>query len=211
MHSKRGFPGMLGSLDCMHWIWKNCPKAHKGQYQGKSGRSTVILEAIASAYLWIWHCFFGTPGSCNDINVLDRSPLLKTLIDSKLSTDYVINGRQRNNCYWLVDGIYPEWGVFVKTISDPQGEKNKYFAKLQEGARKDIERAFGVLQSRFHILANPSRYWYQKKMPNIIKACIIIHNMIIEEQQMYGLKMKLLHWLILAPKCQETINQEQLF
>ena len=27
--------GMLGSLDCTHFPWVNCPAALKGQYQGK--------------------------------------------------------------------------------------------------------------------------------------------------------------------------------
>ena len=44
----RGFPGMVGSIDCMHWEWKNCPTAWKGQYSRGSGKPTIVLEAVAS-------------------------------------------------------------------------------------------------------------------------------------------------------------------
>uniref|UniRef100_A0A453MFX6 DDE Tnp4 domain-containing protein n=1 Tax=Aegilops tauschii subsp. strangulata TaxID=200361 RepID=A0A453MFX6_AEGTS len=69
----RGWPGLLGSLDCMHWKRKNCPKALQGQYYCHIKKPTIILEAVASKDLWIWHAFFGMPRSHNDINVLQRS------------------------------------------------------------------------------------------------------------------------------------------
>jgi hypothetical protein len=50
--------------------------------------------------------------------------------------------------YYLADGIYPSWATFVKTIPEPQGNRHKYFAKAREVIRKDVEHAYGVLQSR---------------------------------------------------------------
>ena len=55
---RRGFPGMLGSIDCMYWKWKNCPIAWKSQYSGHICEPTIVLEAMTSFDLWIWHAFF---------------------------------------------------------------------------------------------------------------------------------------------------------
>ena len=54
---------------------------------------------------------------------------------------------------------------------------------MQEGVRKDVERAFGVLQARFEIIKRPSRYWDQQDMSSIMTCCIILHNMIIDDER----------------------------
>ena len=42
--SKHGFPGMLGSLDCTHWSWRNCPTEWRGQYmRGDHEHPTIML------------------------------------------------------------------------------------------------------------------------------------------------------------------------
>jgi hypothetical protein len=183
-NASRGFPGMLGSLDCMHWHWKNCPKAWAGQYTGKENGPTIIAEAVATYDLWIWHLFFGMPGSNNDLNVLDRSPLFKNLMKGESPTaNFMVNNNHYSMCYFLVDGIYPPWAPFVGTISHPQGKKRKHFSKMQESVRKDVERAFGVLQARFQILDRPCKLWSADAMEDVITACVILHNMIVEDER----------------------------
>ncbi|XP_074377143.1 uncharacterized protein LOC141718663 [Apium graveolens] len=45
---QRGFSGMIGSIDCMYWEWKNCPSGWGGAYSGRKGRPTISLEVVAS-------------------------------------------------------------------------------------------------------------------------------------------------------------------
>ncbi|KAL5184753.1 hypothetical protein HKD37_17G048410 [Glycine soja] len=109
----RGFPDMLGSIDCMHWEWKNCLVAWQGQYRR---------------------------GSNNDINVLNQSPMFDDVLQGRAPPiQFTINGTSYNMGYYLANGIYPDWPTFVKTISMPQGPRRKLFAKCQEAARKDVE------------------------------------------------------------------------
>ncbi|XP_028124069.1 uncharacterized protein LOC114321123 [Camellia sinensis] len=138
------FPRMLGSLDCMHWHWDKCPTAQAGAYIGHYHKSTVVLEVVASYDLWIWHAFFGMPGSLNYITVLDRSPLFAELTRGCAPTaNYTINNHAYTMRYYLVNGIYHRWATIVKTISQSQGAKRQLFARTQEACRKDVERAFG--------------------------------------------------------------------
>ncbi|XP_024196482.1 uncharacterized protein LOC112199739 [Rosa chinensis] len=77
---RHGFLGMIGSIGCMHWEWKNCPTGWAGAFSGRKGRPTIILEAVASYDTRIWHAFFGTPGAQNDLNVLGASNVFERVI-----------------------------------------------------------------------------------------------------------------------------------
>ncbi|XP_010418941.1 PREDICTED: uncharacterized protein LOC104704581 [Camelina sativa] len=114
----RGFPGMVGSINCMHWEWKNCPTAWKGQYSCGSGKPTIVLEVVASQDLWIWNAFFGPPGTLNDINVLDRSPVFDDFLEGRAPrVTYIVNGRQYKMTYYLTDSIYLKWATFIQSIT----------------------------------------------------------------------------------------------
>uniref|UniRef100_A0A0D3CHK8 No apical meristem-associated C-terminal domain-containing protein n=1 Tax=Brassica oleracea var. oleracea TaxID=109376 RepID=A0A0D3CHK8_BRAOL len=133
----RGFPGMIGSIDC----------------------------------------------TLNDINVLDRSHVFDDIIKSQApQVSFYVNGREYHMAYYLTDGIYPKWATFIQSIPIPQGPKAVLFAQRQEAVRKDVERAFGVLQARFVIVKNPALFWDKVKIGKIMRACIILHNMIVEEE-----------------------------
>ncbi|XP_071687412.1 uncharacterized protein [Rutidosis leptorrhynchoides] len=49
-----GLPGMMESIDCMHWEWEKCLVAWKCQFtRGDHKVPTIMLEVVASYDNWI--------------------------------------------------------------------------------------------------------------------------------------------------------------
>ncbi|GKB04343.1 ALP1-like protein [Tanacetum coccineum] len=118
---KHGFPRMLGSIGCTDWPWANCPVAYRAQFSRGDHRPDpfILLEAIASQDLWVWHAFFGISRMNNDMN--------------------------------------------------------------HEAARKDAERAFGVLKSKWKLIKYPAQGMSRRRLSDVMYTCIILHNMIIHD------------------------------
>ena len=192
-NSVHGVNGMFGSLDCMHTWWKNCPTAWKGQFKsGRDKHCTIVLEAACDHHLWFWHAAYGYAGTLNDINILNMSPLMTRILDGTFEEleqsliPYKIGDEEFRQVFLLVDGIYPPLSRFVKAIKCPISDDQKGFTSWQESARKDIERAFGVLQCQWQCT---SRAIYIMKMESIaamMAALLILHNMGVSDRVMEG-------------------------
>ena len=129
------------------------------------------------------NCGSGIPGSNNYLTILDSSLLFTNHLNGQApKCRYTINGNNHDQGYYLCNGICPEWSALVKTINQPQGLEKKHFTKMQETCRKDIKRALGVLQAWSAIVSQPAQAWSNQNLQLIMKACIILHNMIVEDE-----------------------------
>jgi hypothetical protein len=73
--------------------------------------------------------------------------------------------------------------VFIKGVHIPQQEKHQFFLAKQASVRKDVECAFDLLKKRFNIL--PTHVWSysQRTLGLIMRAYIILYNMIIDDER----------------------------
>ena len=116
------------------------------------------------------------------MNVFNESDLFDDLLQDRVPrVEFTVNGEQFTKRYYLADGIYPEWATLVKSFKCPMEPKTTKFKRYQEAARKDVERAFGVLQGRWQIIEQDARPFSINKIKRIMYCCVILHNMIVED------------------------------
>lgn len=81
--------------------------------------------------------------------------------------------------YLLGDAAYPRCDIFYRPTAARLNEKKAYAGQRQVTVRKDVERIFGCLQGRSHILRAERREWSDETITLIADVCIIEHNLIV--------------------------------
>lgn len=155
-YAQLGFPGCIGAVDCMHYVWKNCPARDKGQYLNSRNSKSATLQCEAwcdhDRYIWSWYS--GRPGTNNDLNILAHSPLFNDIFNNTFRcgrmSGYSIHSNFNifHRFYFLVDGIYPRWPIFVRPFG-------KYASRLEKNSphyKRLLEKTLNV----FSVYCNQS-------------------------------------------------------
>jgi hypothetical protein len=199
---------MIGSLDCTHTFWKNCPKAWQGSYKGKESKPSIVMESIADYFLFLWHASYGYTSTLNDNTILHLSPLMDRFLDGTFHeveaeaavVPFMIKEEQFNKVFVLVDGIYPSYSRFVRGIKVPATREEKKYTSWQEGARKDVERAFGVLKNTWQFLDRPILLHDLTDISNRVVSCLLLHNILVTDrvmQETTSVRDVFLQWVLL--------------
>nr|XP_051202314.1 uncharacterized protein LOC127315913 [Lolium perenne] len=110
---------------CKKFVIKVCEVFGDKYLRSPNAEDTARLLAIGEER--------GFPGSNNDLNVLQRSPVFAKLAGGEApEVNYSINGHQYTMGYYLADG--------------------------------------------------PAKGWKRKEIGDVMTACVIMHNMIVEEE-----------------------------
>lgn len=106
-YTASGFPGAIGSTDCVHIWWDRCYAGHKNMHKGKEGYPTRAYEVTVNHKRQILAATAGFAGTYND----------KTIVRFDGFVDEVHNGKR-----------YGEIGFITLNDNDePQGHKGQYF------------------------------------------------------------------------------------
>jgi Plant transposon protein len=128
----------------------------------------------------VWH-----PGSLNDLKILDMHSMIERIFRGEFPPrfTFIVNNVAFKTAYFLDDGIYPAWALFIKTIRNAMSPKDDRYASAQEAVRKDVGREFAALVALWHILKQPFRLTKRDEMAIVMKAYILMKNMIVEARR----------------------------
>jgi hypothetical protein len=185
-----GLPGCIGSVDCVHIGWDNCPVQMKNMYTGKEGYPSIAYEVICTSRRRIQSVSCGHPGSRNDKHIVRTDQSVMSLVEGngwfrtkafECIMDATGKTKVFHGLYLISDGGYHRWPCFAFPIkTGTPGSESMKWSGMLESVRKDIECVFGILKKRFTILKVFNRMTKVHNIDDVFVTCCILHNILLE-------------------------------
>ena len=108
--NKLGFPGCIGSIDCTHINWENCPQVWQNMFTGKSGGPTVKFEVVVDHDRRVLHVSEAFTGVAHDQSVMENDPFPRDIAYGKLYVNtepkVVFVKKEEGNYQQFWEGVY---------------------------------------------------------------------------------------------------------
>ncbi|XP_063811615.1 putative nuclease HARBI1 [Pseudophryne corroboree] len=168
-YNKYKFPNVLGAIDCTH-VQIRPPRNSEECFRNRKQFHSLNVQAVCDVNMRFLNIFVGFPGSSHDSFILSQSSLF-----DKFETGNMPGG-------WLLgDAGYPNKPWLLTPLSNPVGRAEKRYQEKHIASRGVIERAFGVLKSRFRCLdtSGGALLYSPSKVCGMVNACCILHNICV--------------------------------
>ncbi|XP_052769017.1 uncharacterized protein LOC128209156 isoform X1 [Mya arenaria] len=173
------FPHCCGAIDGKHVAIKKPPKSGSLYYNYKGFFSIVMLAVVDSNYKFIW-VDVGSPGSCSDADIFNRSRLEPGLREGTIGLpqpDSLPND-DRDTPYNMVgDDAFPLRQYMLKPYPHRHlARDERIFNYRCSRARRVVENAFGILANRFISLLT-TLGMRPSTVTKTVMACMTLHNL----------------------------------
>lgn len=162
-----GFPGVRACLDCTHIPIKAPVGPDEAMYVNRKGFHSINVQAMCDANLVFVDVVAKWHGSHHDSFILVASNIHDRFENGEFGDGWVLG-----------DSGYALKSWLMTPIDAPSTPGERRYNKAHKKTRTLVERAFGVLKSRWRILDHTGgRMCYAPaRVSKIIVTCIILHN-----------------------------------
>ena len=188
LYAACGFPGCVGSTDCVHIRWECCPSVWSSVFRnGKHNYASIAYEMTVDHTKRFQSTTIGHYGTTSDKTIVKFDGFVNSVKFEKLFTEAKFKVQtsdttweSETGLYLLVDGGYHKWRIMQCPLKHTNEADRTRWSEFAESIRKDVECSFGILKKRFQFLKNPITWHKKSDIDNAMFSCVILHNMLHE-------------------------------
>jgi Plant transposon protein len=188
LYAACGFPGCVGSTDCVHIRRESCPSQWASAFRnGKHNYASIAYEMTVDHSKRFQATTIGHYGTTSDKTIVKFDGYVSKVRFDQLFTEakFKVQISERKwivekGVYLLVDGGYHKWRIMICPLKHTVEEDKARWSEFAESIRKDVECSFSILKKRFQLLKNAINWHRKSDIDNAVFSCVILHNMLHE-------------------------------